>query len=69
MLYVCICFNIYKLNANVNEVTTVGKNYVLMNGVLDSPIKQRLERSHVINNVVITDPGAISPRNPSFSRK
>lgn len=69
MFYVCICFNIYKFNVNVNEVIIVGKNYVFMNGVLDFLIKQRLERSYVINNVVIIDFGVIFLRNFSFSRK
>ena len=42
---------------------------VLMNHVLSPPAKQGLERDPVINNLIITYPGAISPRNPGFSGK
>lgn len=62
-------FNIYKLKVDMNEVTTVGQKYVLMNHVLGPPTKQGLEWDHVINNLIITYPEAISARDPGFSGK
>ena len=53
----------------MNEVTTVGQKYVLMNHVLGPPPKQGLEWDHVINNLIITYPGAISAGDPGFSGK
>lgn len=61
--------NIHKLNANMKGVTTVGlvyQKYMLMNGILGSQTKQRLEKGHMMNNLIITDPWCHLSKEPWF---